>query len=175
MSRSLSKKLRFEIFKRDGFVCQYCGNTPPQIVLECDHIIPVSDGGENDPDNLIAACFDCNRGKSNVRLEVAMPSLEERTEMLRERQEQVHAFEEMIREINYEKQCVIDEVVAVYDDVFEGWTLTDSAQRSIRKFLDKLPPSEVIEAMEIACDRMHRNRAFKYFCGVCWRKIKGDG
>ena len=31
MSRSLSKKARFEIFKRDGFVCQYCGAHPPKV------------------------------------------------------------------------------------------------------------------------------------------------
>lgn len=29
----ISKRLRFEVFKRDGFVCQYCGNHPPAVVL----------------------------------------------------------------------------------------------------------------------------------------------
>ena len=35
----LSAKLRFEVFKRDSFVCQYCGSHPPQVVLHVDHII----------------------------------------------------------------------------------------------------------------------------------------
>jgi len=35
---SLSKKTRFEFFKRDDFRCAYCGKTPPEITLEVDHI-----------------------------------------------------------------------------------------------------------------------------------------
>ena len=34
----MSKKMRFDVFKRDGFQCQYCGSTPPSVVLEVDHI-----------------------------------------------------------------------------------------------------------------------------------------
>ena len=39
---AISKRLRFEVFKRDRFECQYCGQTPPAVILHCDHIIPVS-------------------------------------------------------------------------------------------------------------------------------------
>jgi hypothetical protein len=60
----LSKSVRFEVFARDGFTCQYCGRRPPDVVLECDHIHPQSKGGKNDLTNLITSCFDCNRGKS---------------------------------------------------------------------------------------------------------------
>lgn len=58
-----SKKLRFEIFKRDRFTCQYCGAQPPDIVLVCDHIDPVALGGKTTIDNLITACESCNQGK----------------------------------------------------------------------------------------------------------------
>jgi len=61
--KAVSKGLRFEIFKRDGFTCQYCGERPPDVVLEIDHIMPVSKGGDNDKMNLVAACYACNRGK----------------------------------------------------------------------------------------------------------------
>ena len=37
----LSKKIRFDVFKRDSFTCSYCGQTPPSIILEIDHIEPV--------------------------------------------------------------------------------------------------------------------------------------
>ena len=58
--KTLSKKLRFDVFKRDGFKCQYCGITPEKEILQVDHIIPVAEGGENDIDNLITSCPNCN-------------------------------------------------------------------------------------------------------------------
>lgn len=64
----LSKKLRFEIFKRDDFTCQYCGAQPPAVVLEVDHIHPVAEGGGSEPENLITSCSKCNRGKGKRTL-----------------------------------------------------------------------------------------------------------
>ena len=66
--KNITKKVRFEVFKRDSFKCQYCGKSAPDVVLEVDHIIPVAKGGDNDISNLITACFDCNRGKSDRKL-----------------------------------------------------------------------------------------------------------
>lgn len=65
---SLSKKTRFEVFKRDGFKCQYCGKSAPDVILEVDHILPVCNGGDNEMLNLVTSCFDCNRGKSGNEL-----------------------------------------------------------------------------------------------------------
>lgn len=59
----ISKRLRFDIFKRDGFLCQYCGRRPPDVVLELDHLHPHSQGGATDEVNLVTSCDDCNRGK----------------------------------------------------------------------------------------------------------------
>ena len=64
----ISKALRFEVFKRDSFTCQYCGRSAPEVVLEVDHIVPVSKGGTNDLFNLVTSCKECNRGKSNKEL-----------------------------------------------------------------------------------------------------------
>ena len=70
MSRkSLSNKLRFEVLKRDGFTCQYCGAKAPDVQLEVDHIYPVKLGGKNELDNLITACRRCNHGKLATPLE----------------------------------------------------------------------------------------------------------
>ena len=65
----ISKKLRFEVFKRDKFACNYCGKQAPNVVLEIDHIEPVSKGGTNEILNLITSCYDCNRGKSNIKID----------------------------------------------------------------------------------------------------------
>lgn len=56
--------VRFDVFRRDNFTCVYCGASSPDVVLECDHKVPVAKGGKDDRDNLVTACFDCNRGKS---------------------------------------------------------------------------------------------------------------
>ena len=79
---AVSKKLRFEVFKRDGFTCQYCGGHPPNKVLEADHILAKSKGGTDDINNLITSCFDCNRGKSDRSLDQVPASLAENTRMI---------------------------------------------------------------------------------------------
>jgi 5-methylcytosine-specific restriction endonuclease McrA len=45
---AISKKIRFEVFKRDSFICQYCGRSAPNVTLEVDHIEPISKGGTDD-------------------------------------------------------------------------------------------------------------------------------
>lgn len=57
--------VRFEVFARDNYTCQYCGRKAPDVVLHVDHIVPVSKGGTDEPANLLTACADCNEGKSD--------------------------------------------------------------------------------------------------------------
>jgi 5-methylcytosine-specific restriction endonuclease McrA len=57
-------KIRWSILVRDKFKCQYCGRKViDNIVLHVDHLIPVSKGGTNNPNNLITSCSECNQGK----------------------------------------------------------------------------------------------------------------
>lgn len=64
----ISKRLRFEVFKRDSFQCCYCGRKSPEVVLHVDHVNPVSKGGTNELINLITACIECNLGKGDKTL-----------------------------------------------------------------------------------------------------------
>ena len=66
--KSTGKRLRFSVFQRDQFTCQYCGAQPPDVVLVCDHITPVALGGETTIDNLITSCESCNQGKADRSL-----------------------------------------------------------------------------------------------------------
>lgn len=59
------KTTRFHIFKRDNFRCQYCGKSSDETILEVDHLVPRSEGGTNDEDNLITSCRLCNKQKLN--------------------------------------------------------------------------------------------------------------
>lgn len=63
-----SRRTRFLILKRDGFACRYCGRKAPEAELRVDHIVPVAEGGTDAPDNLGAACAECNGGKSDLLL-----------------------------------------------------------------------------------------------------------
>jgi 5-methylcytosine-specific restriction endonuclease McrA len=51
---------RFNVFLRDGFVCQYCGDADD---LTFDHVVPRSRGGKTTWDNIVTACGDCNLTK----------------------------------------------------------------------------------------------------------------
>ena len=64
---AISRRLRFEILRRDGHTCRYCGGMAPDVKLTVDHVIPVALGGADEPSNLVAACADCNAGKSSVQ------------------------------------------------------------------------------------------------------------
>lgn len=61
----MNNRLRFQIFERDNFTCQYCGRNVKKhkAVLVVDHIIPKKKGGSDDMSNLITACIICNSGK----------------------------------------------------------------------------------------------------------------
>lgn len=174
MARSLTKKARFDVFKRDAFTCQYCGRTPPGVVLEVDHIHAVSKGGTDADHNLVTSCFDCNRGKSDGTLTAPPIDIKKRAELLTEKMAQVKAYDKLLRA---QKAYVEEEVEFILITFWKRFDrhLKPTAESSIRGFLEKLPPVEVQEAMDLACLRVNdAEKAFKYFCGVCWRKIKGD-
>jgi 5-methylcytosine-specific restriction endonuclease McrA len=73
------KRLRYSrtsIFKRDGFICQYCGQEFSRSDLTVDHIIPRSKGGKSTWLNIVTACRPCNWTKADRTPEEAkMPIL----------------------------------------------------------------------------------------------------
>jgi len=171
----LGKKVRFNVFKRDAFTCQYCGSKPPAVVLEVDHIHPVSKGGTDEIDNLITACFDCNRGKSSGLLSAIPQSLEERAEQLREKHEQIKAYERLLKTIKRKEDADIDRVEDVFREYFNGFVFSENFRDSVRLFLQKLLRDEVESAMHKACSRIKtRHEAIKYFCGICWTMIRNN-
>ena len=65
--KKISKQLRAQILRRDNSKCRMCGRSIDEVSLEVDHIIPMSEGGTDELDNLATLCRDCNRGKSNLK------------------------------------------------------------------------------------------------------------
>lgn len=64
---ALSRRLRFEVLRRDGHACRYCGAMAPDVKLTVDHVVPVALGGSDEPRNLVTACVDCNNGKTSTQ------------------------------------------------------------------------------------------------------------
>jgi len=56
---------RFNVFLRDRFVCQYCGEPRPAHDLTFDHVVPRSRGGRTTWANVVTACSSCNLLKGN--------------------------------------------------------------------------------------------------------------
>ena len=54
---------RANIYARDGYTCQYCAGKFPTQELTFDHVVPVSQGGRKDWDNIVTCCVSCNRRK----------------------------------------------------------------------------------------------------------------
>lgn len=63
---AVTKRTRFEVLRRDGHTCQYCGAKAPDVQLHVDHVVPLALGGSDKPDNLVTACRDCNTGKASI-------------------------------------------------------------------------------------------------------------
>ena len=59
---------RFNVFLRDDFSCQYCGDIFTSNDLTFDHVIPKSKGGKTKWENVVAACSKCNLRKSDLLL-----------------------------------------------------------------------------------------------------------
>jgi len=175
--KSISKKVRFEVFKRDGFTCQYCGNHPPAVILEPDHIDPVANGGTNRMDNLVTSCFDCNRGKAARLLSDVPKSLMDKAEEVKERESQIKGYQKIMRSVRTRIDREAQQVCEIYERYNEGYTLTDASLRTVRGFLEKLDLHVVLDAMENAYTKqtVRRGYEFKYFCGICWNIIKGTG
>ncbi len=175
--KAISKRLRFEIFKRDGFRCKYCGATNEAAQLHVDHVIPVSAGGTNDQLNLVTACISCNSGKSDVPLSVVPESIESRHKAAKKAKKSL----EPMAKTAIERTEIIDQCQWAVADIFIEAFNDDGIRKdwlsSIRMFVQRMDLHEAIEAMKIATLRFPHNKrkSFLYFCGICWRVIKEGG
>jgi hypothetical protein len=174
--KSTGKKARFEIFKRDKFTCQYCGAHPPEVVLVVDHVDPVANGGSSDIDNLVTACETCNQGKGARELTSVPESLAAKAARVAESEEQLLGYQEILRG---KADRLEDEMWQVAEVLWPGCSEKGANRRdlaSIKSFVSKIGLYPCLEFAEIAkawrpwADK----RMFLYFCGCCWKRIKGE-
>jgi hypothetical protein len=145
---AISKRLRFEIFKRDGFTCVYCGSPPTGGVLHLDHVIPVSEGGLSSADNLVTACPSCNLGKSDVPLErQVLPQFD--PEVAREHAEQLKAWLAAQRVITKAQKDVHQELVNYWCESMGTERCARNVPQRLSKLTTEFPLPRIVEALQI--------------------------
>lgn len=176
--KGISKKTRFEVFKRDAFTCQYCGRTAPDCVLEVDHIVPVAKGGDNEMINLVTSCFDCNRGKSDREISdtSAVKIQQEQIKKIAEKREQL----EMIAKWRTELLHIADQELTIACDHFEAlngrYSISESSKVEVKKLIKKYGLEEVMTSMEIAFDlygsetEQSIQLAYEKIGGICYNR-----
>ena len=175
----IPKSTRFEVFKRDKFTCQYCGATAPNVILEVDHIKPVSKGGSNDLLNLVTACRDCNRGKTNRDLsDDSVVMIQKRNlDDMQERREQLAMMLEWKESLEDEMDVEIAAINKLYKKNTD-WHMGENCERDMRKLIRRFGFDEVYTAVEISVDRYYTGTerswlfAFDKVGGICYNRKK---
>jgi len=173
--KPISAKTRFDVFKRDGFLCAYCGAHPPEVLLHVDHIIPVFEGGGNDQDNLITSCERCNLGKGKESLEKVPMSLADKAKETAEAEQQIRGYQDVMegRRVRLDDESWL--IAMNFMDAYGDKSIDKAWFRSIKTFVEKIGYHATLDAMDMATakpDWWARERTFRYFCGICWSKVK---
>ena len=157
----IKKSVRFEVFKRDFFACQYCGQKAPDVVLEIDHITPVAGGGDNDILNLVTACRGCNAGKSDRKLSesAVVDKRRSQLESLEERRQQLEMLYDWHRSLIDLNDQAVDLAESLwFESLGEvGSRLTDSGRDEIRKLIKRHSFDKVCEAIRRASEAALRS------------------
>ena len=182
--KPIPKSVRFEVFKRDKFTCQYCGQSAPNVTLEIDHIKPVSKGGTDEIINLVTACKDCNRGKTNRELHDDSIVMVQKKQLyaMQERREQLEMMlkwrEEMVSEIALEANA-INKIFREATHVGNiCYPLNEEGLTEVKKLIKRFGFSEVVISTEIALDRYFdgteesAGHAMSKIGGICYNRKK---
>lgn len=169
---SVSKRLRFEILRRDQSTCRYCGATAPDVAVTIDHVIPVALGGTDDPTNLVTACAACNSGKTSTSPDAPLVADVERAALVWARalsvavDRRAAARQESSDLLTYFE----DEWLFRYE---VAAPLEDDWRPSVLRFVDHgLSVADLDEAIDVAyAARIRSASRWRYFCGTCWRMV----
>lgn len=182
---AISKRLRYEVLRRDDHTCRYCGAKAPDVEITVDHVVPKALGGSDDPSNLVAACRDCNSGKTSSTpdaplladvadkaLEWAQAMRQAQAQMLadvearsRNRDQFLESWNSWTREIGSGREPL---------PMDPGWQFTVDQLTAAG-----LPVAVLGECIDIAMTRTTRpgrrgidhQNVFRYMCGVAWNKV----
>lgn len=175
---AVSKRLRFEILRRDNHQCRYCGAKPAERELRVDHVIPVALGGDDNPANLVAACDPCNSGKSSVPVDAPLVAA-----VADDALRMAKALE-LVAEQRAAERKETEAIYRKFKKEWRSWSSTDwrgekryaelpgDWRRSIDQFLDAgLTLDDLVQMAGVALGGRNRGE-WRYFCGCCWNLVR---
>lgn len=174
---AVSRRLRYEILRRDGHACRYCGARAPAAILTVDHVVPVALGGTDEPSNLVTACDACNGGKTSSSPDAAIVA-DVSADALRWSRALSAAAGRM-----REKLAGQDEIHEEFDRCWLRWTCGPEKvpvprpadwRTSVDNFLSAGLPLDILlwcaeKAMRSKAPPEH---TWRYMCGVAWNRVR---
>ncbi|WP_136314335.1 HNH endonuclease [Actinomyces procaprae] len=173
---SVTKRTRYEVLRRDNYTCRYCHSTTSELTV--DHVIPKALGGSDDASNLVAACRDCNAGKTSTKPD---------DHLVAEVSEQAVALAAALKtalarrgdEIA-EDRLWAENVQAWWDDSADSYdcpwaAMDDGWEQTVIRWRNLGVPANVItDAIDKAMSRrkVTASQKWKYTCGIVWNIIR---
>jgi hypothetical protein len=169
---AVSKRTRYEVLRRDNFTCRYCRSSEGEMVV--DHVTPIALGGSDDPSNLVAACRDCNAGKASTSPEAATVA-DVRDDELRWSAALAKAAEITTEQASWTKTLTDWFEDTWYLEMPQWAYLPDDWKETVIRFESLGVSTHVMRnVIEIVATKHHveQRARFKYFCGICWNKVR---
>lgn len=172
---AVSKRLRYEILRRDDHACRYCGAKAPDVPLTVDHVVPTALGGSDEPSNLVAACGACNSGKTSSSPDAPLVATVNDDAIRWARAMQAAAA------ISTARVLERNAYVQSFDEAWNEWTVAgEPAERdggwrtTIGRFHDiGLPLSLLLDTLDDVMPRkVPTYRIWRYFCGAAWNVVR---
>ncbi|MGY0062778.1 HNH endonuclease [Streptomyces sp. LZ34] len=176
---AVSKRLRYEILRRDSHTCRYCGATAPDVPLRIDHVTPVALGGTDAPDNLVTSCEPCNSGKSSATVDSAVVA-NVSDDALRWAAAMTQAADNLL-----EQEAPKLEYRDAFLAEWNRWGYGEGKDRkaaelpgdwktSVERFrIAGLPVwmwADIVDA-SMGNEKVLEANKFKYCCGIAWNKV----
>jgi len=178
---AVSKRLRFEVLRRDNHTCRYCGRGAPEVKLTIDHVVPEALGGQDIAENLVTACEDCNNGKTSIAPDSPLvadvrqdalrwsAALREAARLRRVERENARTVGDyFVGEIWGRFYFGDDEETGEHAPLPADW------REAVERFWTAgLPWEDMESAVRLAMGNVKVliDDKFRYFCGVCWRMV----
>lgn len=174
--KPVPRRVRFEVLRRDGYICRYCGAQAPDVKLTVDHVIPTVLGGSDDPSNLVTACQPCNAGKASTSPdEHIVADVDAATFLFAKAMERAATI----------RRNELGGVDAAIDQFARQWTewsygeqktplpLPHGWRSSVGRFIELgLTHDDLRYFTRVAMEGPSTtDETFRYFCGCCWREI----